>query len=109
MGDGFEFTRPGDEEVEILFEQVRLKRDLGEIPGLSVDQKWQIVYNHEHIRWREEKTRDEQTKKDTDGSIPTNSYSKDSPEWYVRKFLDQTITAKQAASLLVSLRTMPVR
>lgn len=107
--DGFEFVRPNDDDVEALFEQVRLTRDLGELPNLSLDQKWQIVYNHEHIRWRDEKARDEQSKRDFDGIIPANSFPKDSPEWYVKKFLDQTITAKQAASLLVSLRTMPVR
>lgn len=107
--DEFYFPRPSDEEVEVFFEQVKLKRDLGDLRNLSTDQKWQIVYNDEQIRWKEERDREEQTKKVSDTGQATNSYPKDSPEWYLRKFLDQTITAKQAASLLVSLRTGTVR
>ncbi|EJD02078.1 uncharacterized protein FOMMEDRAFT_87486 [Fomitiporia mediterranea MF3/22] len=102
--DGFEFDRPTDEGVEALFEQVRLKRDLGELPSLSVDQKWQMVYNDEHIRWKEEKKMEELTRKQAETGAQ-NAFVKDSPEWYLKKFLDQTITPKQAASLLVSLRT----
>ena len=102
--DEFEFERPADDVVEALFEQVRLKRDLGELPSLSVDQKWQIVYNDEQLRWKEEKVREAATKRQADSGIQ-NDFLKDSPEWYLKKFLDQTITPKQAASLLVSLRT----
>ncbi|THH08533.1 hypothetical protein EW145_g2635 [Phellinidium pouzarii] len=103
--DDFEFERPSDDTVQILFEQVRLRRDLGELPSLSADRKWQIVYNDEQLRWKEEKDREEMTKRQSDtGQTPT-TYLKDSPEWYLKKFLDQTITPKQAASLLVSLRT----
>jgi cytokinesis protein len=32
-----------------------------------------------------------------------------SPEWYVKKVMDDTITSKQLASLSVSLRTQPIR
>ncbi|KAH8108489.1 diaphanous GTPase-binding domain-containing protein [Phellopilus nigrolimitatus] len=103
--DDFEFERPDDETVVILFEQVRLKRDLGELPSLSVDQKWQIVYNDEQLRWKEEKAREDMTKKQSDTGQAPSAFLKDSPEWYLKKFLDQTITPKQAASLLVSLRT----
>lgn len=107
--DEFEFERPADDVVEALFEQVRLKRDLGELPSLSVDQKWQIVYNDEQLRWKEEKVREAATKKQVDSGQHQNAFLKDSPEWYLKKFLDQTITPKQAASLLVSLRTGTVR
>jgi cytokinesis protein len=31
-----------------------------------------------------------------------------SPEWYVRKVMDDSITAKQLGSLSVSLRTQPI-
>lgn len=33
----------------------------------------------------------------------------DSPEWYVKKIMEGTITAKQLGSLSVSLRTQPIR
>ncbi|KAL5511448.1 hypothetical protein ACEPAH_4664 [Sanghuangporus vaninii] len=103
--DDFEFERPSDDVVEALFEQVRLKRDLGSLPSLSVDQKWQIVYNDEQLRWKEERVREEATKRQTEIGPSQTAFIKDSPEWYLKKFLDQTITPKQAASLLVSLRT----
>lgn len=32
-----------------------------------------------------------------------------SPEWYVKKVMDDTITSKQLGSLSVSLRTQPIR
>ena len=103
--DDFEFERPSDEDVEVLFHEVREKRNLGELPNLSVDQKWQIVYNDEQLRWKEEKVRDQATRKVMDTGQGSAAFVKDSPEWYLKKFLDQTITPKQAASLLVSLRT----
>lgn len=106
--DDFEFERPNDDVVEALFEQVRLKRDLGSLPTLSVDQKWQIVYNDEQLRWKEERVREE-AKRQTEVGSSQSAFIKDSPEWYLKKFLDQTITPKQAASLLVSLRTGTVR
>lgn len=106
--DDFEFERPSDKDVEALFQDVLAKRDLGELPKLSVDQKWQIVYNDEQLRWKEEKFRDQATKKVMDTG-QASAFVKDSPEWYLKKFLDQTITPKQAASLLVSLRTGTVR
>lgn len=107
--DDFDFPRPSDEDVEALFEQVRLKRDLGDLPPLSVEQKWQMVYNDEQLRWREEKKREEVTKKQLDTGQTPASYAQDSPEWYLKKFLDQSITPKQAAGLLVTLRTGPMR
>lgn len=107
--DDFEFKKPPDETVKILFEQVRAKRDLGELPSLSIEQMWQIVYSDEQLRWKEEKVREEATKKSNDTGQAANTYVKDSPEWYLKKFLDQTITPKQAASLLVSLRTGTMR
>lgn len=107
--DDFEFKRPSDEEVDALFEELRVSRDLGEMPNLTADRKWQLVYTHEQMRWREEKAREEQVKRQIDSGQMGGSYSKDSPEWYVKKFLDQTVTVKHAASLQVSLRTNPLK
>jgi hypothetical protein len=58
-----------------------------------------MVYNDEQIRWMEE-----QTRKQRDPA----KYLDDSPEWYLRKFMDRTITPKQASSLLVSLRSKEI-
>lgn len=107
--DDFNFPRPdNDEDIEALFENVRRTRDLGEMPSLSIEQKWHMVYNDEHIRWKEEKTREDQTRKQNETGQPA-SIVENTPEWYIKKFLDRTITAKQAGSLLVSLRSKELR
>jgi hypothetical protein len=33
------------------------------LPPLSIDQKWSMVENDERLRWKDEKTREEQVKK----------------------------------------------
>lgn len=102
--DDFEFPRPSNDEVEALFEHVRQTRDLGAMPDLNIDRKWQIVYNDEHIRWKDEKKLEE-TRKYQDAGQTYDSVAKESPEWYIKKFLDKSITVKQVSSLHVSLRT----
>lgn len=67
-----------------------------------------MVYNDEHIRWKEEKTREDQTKRQNETGQPA-SIVESTPEWYIKKFLDKTITSKQAGSLLVSLRSKELR
>lgn len=103
--ESFHFPRPDtDEEIEVLFENVKRTRDLGELPDLPIEQKWHMVYNDEHIRWNEERQRDERSRQQSETGQP-GAIVPESPEWYLKKFLDKTITPKQAGSLLVSLRS----
>jgi cytokinesis protein len=107
-GDSFNFPRPdSEEEIEALFEKVRRTRDLGDL-DLPIDQKWHMVHNDEHIRWKEERAREEQSRKQNETGQPA-AIMAESPEWYLKKFLDKTIIAKQAGSLLVSLRSKELR
>lgn len=108
-GEEFYFPRPEhDDEIEALFENIRRMRDLAPMPGLSVEQKWNMVYSDEHIRWKEDKQREEQAKKQGESGQPA-SIVEGTPEWYIKKFLDQTITPKQLSSLEVSLRSKELR
>ncbi|KAF8803585.1 hypothetical protein BYT27DRAFT_7225940 [Phlegmacium glaucopus] len=108
LSESFQFPRPEtDEEIELLFENVKRTRDLAVLPNLSVDQKWHMVYNDMQIRWREEKQREEQSRKQNEAGQP-GAIMTESPEWYIKRFLDKTITAKQAGGLLVSLRSREV-
>ena len=99
----FVFPRPSDEEIEALFENVVRTRDLSNLPPLTIDQKWSMVESDERLRFNDEKAREEQAKK-----VPEQSRSgmieEKSPEWYLVKFMDKTITPKDASGLLVSLR-----
>lgn len=99
----FDFPRPSDEEIEARFQIVVRTRDLTNLPLLTIDQKWSMVESDERLRFNEEKAREEQAKK-----VPEQSRSgmieERSPEWYLVKFMDRTITPKDASGLLVSLR-----
>ena len=104
--DEFHFPRPEtEEEIEALFDDIKRKRAIPEMPNLSLDQKWHMVYNDEHIRWKE---REDHTRRHTITGQASSS-SEGTPEWYIKKFLDKTINAKQAGSLLVSLRSKEMR
>jgi cytokinesis protein len=105
--DDFQFPRPEtDEEIEAMFENLKRTREFPEMPHLSIDQKWHMVYGDEQIRWKE---RDDNAKKQMAAAGQGPGAVEGSPEWYIKKFLDQTITAKQAGSLLVSLRSKEMR
>jgi cytokinesis protein len=101
--DDFNFPRPDDDEIDAMFQNIVRTRDLTNLPPLSIDQKWSMVESDERLRWKDEKTREEQAKK-----IPEQSRNgmieERSPEWYLMKFMDRSITPKDASGLLVSLR-----
>ena len=106
--ENFQFPRPEtDDEIELLFENVKRTRDITMLPNLSVEQKWTMVYNDVQIRWKEERQREEQSRKQNETG--QSGILTESPEWYIKRFLDKTITAKQAGSLLVSLRSKELR
>ena len=107
--ENFQFPRPEtEEEIDLLFENVKRTRDVAVLPNLSVDQKWSMVYNDMQIRWKDEKQREEQSRKQNE-SGQSGAILTESPEWYIKRFLDKTVTAKQAGSLLVSLRSKELR
>ncbi len=90
-----------------MFDEVQTNRSLGnskQLNDLSIDHKWLMVYNDELERWREEKKRMARASR---GHVAQGS-TKDTPEWFLKKFMDHTILPKHVASLAVSLRTFPV-
>jgi cytokinesis protein len=109
----FSLERPTDpEEIDAMFDRVRSERDIGEATNMTMDQKWGIVYAHEQYRWNQLKKKEAMIKKagagTGEGKPAAAVFSKDTPEWYLKKFMDQTITAKHVGSLTVSLRTLPI-
>lgn len=76
--------------------------------------KWTLVHQDKLTEWQGENKR-RQTARQTilgaDGAqgIIARSDEEGTPEWYVRKVMNDTITAKQLGSLSVSLRTQPIR
>ena len=101
--DDFNFPRPSDEEIEAMFQHIVRTRDLSNLPPLTIDHKWSMVESDERLRWKEDKAREEQAKKVPEQSRP-GMIEEGSPEWYLRKFVERSITPKDASGLLVSLR-----
>ncbi|RXW21019.1 hypothetical protein EST38_g4845 [Candolleomyces aberdarensis] len=87
-----------------MFEAVKRTRNLP-LPNLSIEQKWDLVYNDEQIKWKEQKARDDQARRLQESGQSSSNPLPETPEWYIKKFLDKTITAKQASGLSVSLRS----
>ena len=108
--DEFNFPRPEtEEEIELLFERVKSRLGIHDSHNITIDQKWQIVHQDEQARFREERKKQSDMKRQTAAGQPVvQVFTKDSPEWYLKKFMDMSITPKHVQSLAVSLRTLPI-
>jgi cytokinesis protein len=123
--DGFILHRPTDDRViEKEFLELMLKRGWKSLPeqarrqmeAYPISKKWTLVHQDRLAEWQGEQKR-RQTARSTMSSMTDGmgGYSgfgraeeEGSPEWYVKKILDNSITPKQLQSLSVSLRTQPI-
>ncbi|KAJ4983660.1 cytokinesis protein sepA, partial [Stagonosporopsis vannaccii] len=119
---GFDIERPPDHVVEKEFMNLMVKRGWKSLPeqarrqmeAYKIDKKWTLVYQdklaeHKH----EEKKRQTQRITGVYGGganpdILIRAEEEGSPEWYVKKVMDNSITNKQMSSLEISLRTQPI-
>ncbi|EEH50140.2 uncharacterized protein PADG_06219 [Paracoccidioides brasiliensis Pb18] len=116
------FTRPKDDKiVDQLFYELMIKRGWQNLPeqakrqmlAYPASKKWTLVHQDRLTQWNGEQKR-RQHARSTYGSFEgpagllTRADEEGSPEWYVKKVLDDTITAKQLQSLSVSLRTQHI-
>lgn len=112
-----EEPRPPDAQVELEFSRLLNERELvnpRSVPSISsrqsissitdvskstasltVDQKWQMVKADAQAR----QSRSDEKK---------TGVVKNTPEWFLRKILDGSVTVQHMATLFVSLRTMPL-
>lgn len=113
---GFHLPRPKDDkEVERMFIELMHKRGWQNLPDAAKRQmlayapakKWTLVHQDKLTEWQGEQKRREQSRQQ---QLPVVSRADEegSPEWYVKKIVDDTITPKQLQSLAVSLRTQPI-
>ncbi|KAF9629668.1 putative cytokinesis protein sepa protein [Lasiodiplodia theobromae] len=118
---GFHLQRPNDDrEIEFEFMALMQKRGWNSLPeqarrqmeAYPISKKWTLVHQDRLAEWQGEQRRRQnarQSQYSVDGTgILGRSDEEGSPEWYVRKVLDNSITAKQLQSLSVSLRTQPI-
>ena len=120
--EGFYFPRPADDRiVEAQFLDMMNKRNWQAMPegakrqmmAYPTSKKWQLVHQDKLVEWQGEqkrRTNARNTVLSHDGfpSILSRADEEGSPEWYVKKVMNDTITPKQLGSLSVSLRTQPI-
>jgi len=133
----FTFPRPPDVEVENLFQQLLENRDLDtshtQVPSISsrnstssisytniartttslpVETKWQMVESDARAQWEQEKDKrrkeDELIRSGRAKPGTAGVHVKNSPEWFLKKVLNGTLTTQHLMTLNVSLRTLPL-
>ena len=121
--EGFTLNPPNDERViEQLFIALMHKRGWQHLPDQARRQmmaypaakKWTLVHQDKLTEWQGEQKRKQHarlTLHGADGAMGGLGRAEEegSPEWFVRRILDDTINSKQLQSLSVSLRTQPIR
>ncbi|GAM83759.1 hypothetical protein ANO11243_017490 [Dothideomycetidae sp. 11243] len=119
--DAFNLQRPSDDRVvEREFLDLMLKRGWKSLPeqarrqmeAYPISKKWTLVHQDRLAEWQGEQKRRVQARNtmiNGDGlSLMGRADEEGSPEWFVRKVMDGSITTKQLQSLAVSLRTQPI-
>jgi len=114
---GFHLPRPKDDaEIEQLFIELMHKRGWQNLPEQARRQmlayapakKWTLVHQDKLTEWQGEQKRRQTRNTHAQDGIPVAPNEEGTPEWYVKKIIDDTITGKQLQSLSVSLRTQPI-
>jgi cytokinesis protein len=119
--EGFSLQKPSNDQViEEMFINLMHKRGWQNLPDQARRQmmayppakKWTLVHQDKLTEWQGEqkrRTTARQTLGYTDGTANLQKADEEgSPEWYVKRILDDSITQKQLQSLAVSLRTQPI-
>ncbi|KAL2863000.1 formin sepA [Aspergillus lucknowensis] len=114
-------TRPRDDRiVDQLFLELMQKRGWQNLPEQARRQmmaypaakKWTLVHQDRLTELQGEHRRKHSARQthgyDGPSGILERADEEGSPEWYVKKVMDDSITSKQLASLSVSLRTQPI-
>lgn len=115
-------ARPRDDRVvDQLFLELMQKRGWQNLPeqakrqmlSYPASKKWTLVHQDRLTELQGEQKR-RQNARQTHGhdglsGLLERADEEGSPEWYVKKVMDDSITSKQLASLSVSLRTQPIR
>ena len=119
---GFNLPKPdNEEEIERQFAELMAKRGWQNLPEQARRQmvaypsskKWTLVHQDRLTEWQGEQKRRQQARQ-THGGAPrlpdliNRANEEGSPEWYVRKIMDDSINTKELGSLAVSLRTQPI-
>ncbi|OAX77771.1 cytokinesis protein sepA, partial [Emergomyces africanus] len=115
-------NRPKDDRiVDQMFYELMIKRGWQNLPeqakrqmlAYPASKKWTLVHQDRLTQWQGEQKRKQNARltygsADGPAGLLTRADEEGSPEWYVKKVMDDSITTKQLQSLSVSLRTQPI-
>jgi len=117
----FSIQRPPDHVIEKEFMNLMVKRGWKSLPeqarrqmeAYKIDKKWTLVYQDKLAEFKhDEKKRHTHRSTYMGGGaredILIRAEEEGSPEWYVKKVMDNSISIKQMSSLEISLRTQPI-
>jgi cytokinesis protein len=120
MQQTLSIQRPPDNVIEKEFMNLMVKRGWKSLPeqtrrqmeAYKIDKKWTLVYQDKLAEYKhDEKKRQTQRNTYVGGAredILIRAEEEGSPEWYVKKVMDNSISLKQMSSLEISLRTQPI-
>ncbi|KAI0534181.1 hypothetical protein GGR58DRAFT_69366 [Xylaria digitata] len=117
--DGFSLTRPDDDRItEQMFYELMQKRGWHNLPEQARRQmqaypsskKWTLIYQDALTEWQGEQKRRQTARAGqySNVDITTHSDEEGSPEWYVRKVMENSLDSKGLGSLEVNLRTQQI-
>ncbi|KAI1322507.1 hypothetical protein F5Y16DRAFT_38353 [Xylariaceae sp. FL0255] len=119
--EGFSLSRPDDDRVtEQMFYELMQKRGWHNLPEAArrqmqaypASKKWTLIHQDRLTEWQGEQKRRLTAKpgqySNANVDIVTNSDEEGSPEWYVRKLMDNSLDSKGLGSLEVNLRTQQI-
>ncbi|KDN36098.1 hypothetical protein K437DRAFT_229937, partial [Tilletiaria anomala UBC 951] len=128
-GSEFQIVRPDEAEVERMFADLMDKRDFLNVPGgnlsdelkeqarrnmldFSIDKKWTLVYNDKLTEWHADRERELNRRHKVGlrggGGMQGPIITRNSPEWFIKRIMDGTVTTKHIESLAVTLRTCAI-
>lgn len=117
--DNFYFPKPDDDNViEQMFLQLMHKRGWHNLPeqarrqmiAYKPDKKWTLLHQDRLAEWQGEQKRrmTARVSQFATADITTYSDEEGTPEWYVRRVMEDKLDAKGMGSLEVNLRTQQI-
>ncbi|KAI2629068.1 putative cytokinesis protein sepA [Hypomontagnella submonticulosa] len=118
-GDGLSLTRPDDDRItEQMFYELMKKRGWHNLPeqarrqmqAYPTSKKWTLIYQDRLTELQGEQKRRQTARSGqyANVDIAASSDEEGSPEWYVRKVMDNSLDLKGLGSLEVNLRTQQI-
>ncbi|KAK4656581.1 hypothetical protein QC762_205560 [Podospora pseudocomata] len=117
--DGFQFPRPTDESIiEQMFLALMQKRGWHNLPDQAkrqmvaypADKKWTLIYQDRLAEWQGDQKRRQTARTGQYSNVDLTQLPDEegSPEWYVRKVMENALDSKGLGSLEVNLRTQQI-